>query len=371
MWNESSEQRQPLRTGLTTGTCATACCVAASTALLSGAQLKQVRVELPKKNRKELLSIEDYQIQGDSITALTIKDAGDDPDVTHGAQVFVTLSLQQNKTVTFKAGEGVGTVTRSGLSIAVGEPAINPVPRTMMIEHLQRVAKQFDYRGGFVVCVGVKNGELLAIKTMNSRLGIEGGLSILGTTGIVRPFSCSAWIASVRQGIDVAYSNQLHHIAATTGNYSERAMIKEYNFEPMAIIEMGDFAHVVFKHLHKAPVKQLSVCGGFGKLTKLAYGHLDLHSRSSSIDFDYLSQIVSSIGGDASLLQQVRNANTSIEVLELCQQRGLAIADKICELAYNTARKKLPDSVQLNVWAINRHGDFVGHYIPPQWSDAQ
>ena len=202
--------------------------------------------------------------------AATIKDAGDDPDVTHGALIVAQVTLDAAPGVRFDAGLGVGIVTLPGLPIPVGEPAINPTPRRMMIEHLARLANEADYRGGFAVTIGVENGAELAQKTLNSRLGIIGGLSILGTTGIVRPFSCAAYIASIQQAIDVARANGCLHIAACTGSASERLMHTHYGLPDRALIEMGDFAGAVLKHLRRSPIPRLSLAGGFGKISKLA-----------------------------------------------------------------------------------------------------
>nr|MBX2858920.1 cobalt-precorrin-5B (C(1))-methyltransferase [Cellvibrionaceae bacterium] len=334
MWRESGEQQRALRSGLSTGTCATACALAAAEYLLSQnraqaielnieqaimqtieqtkaaqKQATQVSVTLPKGKIVELAVT--IELAAAAVMASTIKDAGDDPDVTHGARVFVELSLTKEKTITFAAAKGVGTVTRDGLALPVGEPAINPVPRKMMREHLLHCAQQHNYSGGFHVAVGVENGELIAKKTMNPRLGIIGGLSILGTTGIVRPFSCGAWIASIYQGIDVAQANGLVHIAATTGNSSEQLVQRKYAMQDMAIIEMGDFAGAVFKHLKKVPIERVSICGGFGKITKLANGHLDLNSRVSSIDFPYLAALAQTLGADKRLQETICAANTS------------------------------------------------------------
>ncbi|MBU2022114.1 MAG: cobalt-precorrin-5B (C(1))-methyltransferase CbiD, partial [Gammaproteobacteria bacterium] len=179
MWPESAESPAPLRTGLTTGTCATACCVAAAQALFAQQQEASVSVTLPKGKVVDLPIIEYQKIDGGIKTA-TIKDAGDDPDATHGATLFVELRLSPEQGVRFHAAQGVGTVTRTGLLLDVGEPAINPVPRKMMTEHLEGFAKTYQYLGGFDVSVGVINGEQIAQKTMNPRLGILGGLSILG-----------------------------------------------------------------------------------------------------------------------------------------------------------------------------------------------
>jgi len=323
---------------------------------------KEVSVELPK-GKIVSLQISDFFLTQNKAMAATIKDAGDDPDVTHGATVFVELTLISENTINFYAAPGVGKVTRDGLLLAVGEPAINPTPRKMMSQHLLQVAEEFAYQGGFAVSVGVINGEALALKTMNPRLGIVGGLSVLGTTGIVRPFSCSAYIASIHQGIDVAKANGLHHIAATTGNSSETAIREVYELSDMALIEMGDFVGAVLKYLKKAPVGKLSICGGFGKLSKLANGHLDLHSGASKIDFKHLCELAKSAGANKELLKAILESNTSIEALKYCQQQGIDLAALVCNQALQVARKIVPESVELEVWAVDRRGDIIGKAI--------
>ena len=360
MWPESAENKKPLRSGLTTGTCATACCVAASELLLDGCAPQQVSVTLPK-GKEVSLDIESCGADDGWVRAATIKDAGDDPDVTHGATVFVELFGAKEPGVRFHAGPGVGTVTRSGLALAVGEPAINETPRRMMREHLERQAQRFSYDGGFEVRVGVEDGAALAQKTMNPRLGILGGLSILGTTGIVRPYSCAAWIASIHQGIDVASANGVDHIAATTGNTSEEAIKAHYGMDEMALIEMGDFAGAVLKHLKKVPVGRLSICGGFGKMTKLANGHMDLNSRASSIDFTQMAQLARELGADGALCEQILQANTSMEVLELCRAGAIDLASLVCTQARAAAVRVVPREVDVEIWAIDRKGAFIGH----------
>jgi len=358
MWKESSEDNAPLKTGLTTGSCATACCVAAANYLLAEQTLEEVSITLPAGKTVDLTISSCDEVAG-SVRTTTVKDAGDDPDVTHGATVFVELELIAQPGIFFKAAQGVGTVTREGLELAVGEPAINPVPRKMMTEHLQRIAKDCAYEGGFNVAVGVEQGEQIALKTMNPRLGIVGGLSILGTTGIVRPFSCSAWIASIHQGIDVARANGIEHIAASTGNTSEKTIKQHYGFSEMALIEMGDFAGAVLKHLKKAPVARLSLCGGFGKITKLANGHLDLNSRVSKIDFDHLATVARENGADESLCEKILQANTTMEVLGMCQKENVDIAQTLCQLALDKARSIVTEETVVEIWAVNRQGDVL------------
>lgn len=360
MREETAEQPAPLRSGLTTGSCATATSLAAARLLLSGVCHDAVEITLPK-GKKVQMRLEFCRLHATGAEAGTIKDAGDDPDVTHGALLFSHVQLRAEPGIGFVAGQGVGTVTRPGLVLAVGEPAINPVPRKMITEHLLQLAGEHNYPGGFEVTVNVQDGEALALKTMNPRLGILGGLSILGTSGIVRPFSCAAYIASIHQGIDVAKTNGYLHIAACTGNASEDTMRRVYNLPEIALIEMGDFVGAVLKHLRKVPVDKLSLCGGFGKISKLAAGHMDLHSRHSSIDLPQLAEWAAAIGASAELQDAIRQANTSQQALAMASAQGLALGDAVCQHALNFARSVVPASVQVEVFAIDRQGGIVGH----------
>jgi cobalt-precorrin-5B (C1)-methyltransferase len=356
---ETSEIQQPLRYGYTTGACATAVSAAAASRLFGDA-LDSVEIMLPR-GRRARFHLEYCRLTETGAEAATRKDAGDDPDITHGALIFAQVALRETPGMQFHAGPGVGTVTFPGLPIPVGEPAINPTPRRMMVEHLARLATLHDYRGGFAVTIGVEHGAELAQKTLNPRLGIVGGLSILGTTGIVRPFSCSAYIASIQQAIDVARANGLTHIAACTGATSEQTLRARYSLPDMALIEMGDFAGAVLKHLRRAPMPRLSLAGGFGKISKLAAGHLDLHSRHSSIDLVLLALEAAALGADAALQAAMRSANTSQQALTLAQAAGLPLGDRICVMARDQARALLPPEVAVEVWATDRAGQPVGH----------
>lgn len=362
MREETPEQPRPLRTGLTTGSCATATSLAAARLLLGGDACDAVEIVLPKGQRVSM-RLEFCRPCAGGAEAGTLKDGGDDPDATHGALISARVALDTRPGVRFHAGPGVGTVTRPGLVLAVGEPAINPVPRQMMSEHLTALAAERGYGGGFEVTVCVANGAEIALKTMNPRLGILGGISILGTTGIVRPFSCSAYIASIHQAIDVARANGLQHLAACTGNASEDAMRGHYGLDDSALIEMGDFAGAVLKHLRRAPVARLTLCGGFGKISKLAAGHLDLHSRRSSIDLPQLADWAAELGAETALQEAMRAANTSQQALALASAAGIALGDAVCARALAFARSIVPAEVRLEVFAIDRQGRFVGRAL--------
>ena len=357
MREETDEQQRSLRSGYTTGACATATSLSAAKHLLTREPSTAIDIWLPRGEQVSFQLIA-CDHRDDIAHAATIKDAGDDPDATHGATVFADVRLTPAAGIRFAAAEGVGTVTRMGLPLAVGEPAINPIPRQMMCEHLQSLADRQGYLGGFEVAIGIVDGARIAERTMNGRLGIVGGLSILGTTGIVRPYSCAAYIASIHQGIDVARANGVSHLAACTGSTSERAARALYNLEDIALLEMGDFAGAVLKYLRKHPVAHVTLVGGFGKLTKLAGGHLNLHNSQSSIDFAQLATLVPP--SNVALREAILASNTTAEVLQHCERAAVGIADAVCRHALMTMKKYTTDRIRAEVVAIDRNGGVVG-----------
>ncbi len=346
-----------LRYGWTTGACATAATTAAYTALLTGEFPDPVEILLPK-GQTPSFALAHEALAADHASAAIVKDAGDDPDVTHGALVRVTVRLGEPGTgVVFRAGPGVGTVTKPGLPLPVGEPAINPVPRQMIRDHVARVAREHGGTGDVVVEVSVDHGEELARKTWNPRLGILGGLSILGTTGIVVPYSCSAWIDSIRRGIDVARAEGLTHVAGCTGSTSEKVAATVHGLPESALLDMGDFAGAVLKYLKRHPVARLTIAGGVGKLSKLADGHLDLHSGRSQVNLDFVASLVE----DPELAERIRHANTALGALHVCQAAGVPLGDLIAVRAKATAEDVLKGApVAVDVIVIDRAGTIVG-----------
>jgi cobalt-precorrin-5B (C1)-methyltransferase len=338
--------QQTLRRGWTTGACATAATKAALTALLTGRFPDPVEITLPKGEQVSFALAREER-GADWARAGIIKDAGDDPDVTHGALVLATVRLRPGDVV-FMAGEGVGTVTRPGLPVAVGEPAINPVPRQMMAQ----VAAELGT--GAEIEISIPGGAALAGKTWNPRLGIVGGLSILGTTGIVNPFSCAAWIASIHRGIDVARAMGLGHVAGCTGSTSEDAVRAHFGLPLEAMLDMGDFAGGVLKYLRLHPVPRVTIGGGFGKLSKLAQGAMDLHSGRSQVDFAWLAARVPD-----HLQAAVRSANTAQHVLELA---GDGLAQRVAEEALVQTRALLGDApVVADIIITDRAGRIIAH----------
>ncbi len=334
-----------LRRGWTTGACATAATKAAYAALTTGQFPDPVTITLPKGETPSFALALEEKGEGWARAGI-IKDAGDDPDVTHGAMIVVTVR-EKGQGVSFKAGAGVGTVTKPGLPIAVGEPAINPVPRRMMTEIVAALGG-----GNVEIEISVPDGDVIAAKTWNPRLGIIGGISILGTTGIVNPFSCAAWIASIHRGIDVARAMGLPHVAGCTGSTSEDAVRAHFGLPLEAMLDMGDFAGGLLKYLRVNPVPHVTIGGGFGKMVKLAQGHMDLHSGRSQVDFSWLAE-----RAPRQLRKQVTAANTAQQVLELC---GTEIALAVAQSALVEVRLILGSApVVADVVVVGRNGEIV------------
>jgi cobalt-precorrin-5B (C1)-methyltransferase len=339
---------RPLRRGWTTGACATAATRSALAALVTGSFEDPVTITLPGGQTPAFALA--HEARGESwAEAGIIKDAGDDPDVTHGALVSARVAPGPAGTgVTFYAGEGVGMVTRPGLPIPPGEPAINPVPRRMIRAVVDALAPGAD----IAVTVSVRDGARLAEKTWNPRLGIVGGLSILGTTGIVVPYSCAAWIASIHRGVDVARAMGLTHVVGATGDASERAARARIALPQEAYLDMGDFVGGLCKYLRRHPIARLTIAGGFAKMAKLGQGAMDLHSARGSVDLGALAALC-----PADLGERVRAANTAAEALSLV---GPPLAAAVAVRARDVAQAMVGDLTRVDVLVTNRTGVIVG-----------
>ncbi|MCW9002194.1 MAG: cobalt-precorrin-5B (C(1))-methyltransferase [Rhodospirillales bacterium] len=355
------DKPENLRKGWTTGACAAAAAKAACRALLGGAFDDPVTITLPKGQRPSF-ALELKEKGADFARAGVRKNAGDDPDVTHNALIVATVRRGAAGTgVTFTAGEGVGMVTKPGLPIEPGEPAINPGPRGMIRDAIAGVAAALNNPCDFEVEISVPGGEKLAAATWNPRLGIVGGISILGTTGIVVPYSCSAWIHSIRSGIDVARATNVAHIAGCTGSTSERGVRELLGLPEDALIDMGDFAGGMLKYLRDHPVPRLTIGGGFAKLTKLGQGAMDLHSGRSQVDMAKLAQWAADAGADEALCAAIRSANTAAHALSLASESGVPLADAVAMAAKRVALDVLDGApVQIEVAVFDREGKLVG-----------
>lgn len=352
----SEAHERPLRRGWTTGACAAAAAKAAASALLSGAFPDPVSIQLPGGQRPEFpLALREKGAAW--ARAGVTKDAGDDPDVTHGALVIAEVRpAAAGSGIVFRAGDGVGTVTRPGLALAVGEPAVNPAPRAMI-----RAALEAAGVGDAAVTISIPGGAALAAKTMNARLGILGGLSILGTTGVVIPYSCSSWIHSIHRGVDVARAAGIAHIAGSTGSVSEQAVQRLHGLPEVALIDMGDFAGALLKYLRTHPVPHLTLAGGLGKLVKLAQGHLDLHSARSRLDGAALARDLEELGAAEPVLTAARSAESVGEVVVLLTPELRArFAQRVAEGCREVALATLASGIAVDVAVFDRVGSLLG-----------
>jgi len=312
-----------LRTGYTTGACAAAAARAATLALLTEQHATKTTIHLPDGTPTTFtLHRCDVAITGKARCSV-IKDAGDDPDVTHGAEIVATVWWTAEPGISLRGGPGVGTVTLPGLGLAVGGPAINPVPRRMITAEVREAAGVLPDQRGLVVEISVPGGEDLAKRTLNARLGILGGISILGTTGIVKPYSTAAYRASVEQGIDVTAANGQQRVVLSTGGRSERFAQQLLDLPEICFVEMGEFTGHALKRALRQGMEGVHLAGMIGKFSKLARGHFMTHVAGNQVEPRFLAALAADCGADADLQAAIAAANTARHVLEIATARGL------------------------------------------------
>ncbi len=347
-----------LRPGWTTGACACAAATSAFVALETGEFPDPVGIVLPG-GREAAFALTQWRLWPGRAMAAVTKDAGDDPDVTHGAVVRVVVEPgEPGEGVRFAGGEGVGTVTLPGLPLPVGEPAINPKPREYITANITAAAERLGVAPDVRVTVSIDDGARIAEKTWNSRIGVLGGLSVLGTTGVVVPYSCSAWIASIHRGIDVAIASGATHAAACTGSTSER--VAEELYPGIELLDMGDFAGAVLKYLRKHPLPRLTIVGGVAKLSKLAAGYLDLHSHRTRIQPGHLRQLVEGAGASPELADAIGEVATVAHAVTLAGEAGIDLSQLIADSARDEALAVLGGApVEVEIVVIDRAGKIL------------
>ncbi|MBP2704004.1 cobalt-precorrin-5B (C(1))-methyltransferase [Microbispora sp. RL4-1S] len=314
-------RKRALRTGWTTGTCSAAAAKAASIALARGETPAVVDTPLPGGDRVTL-PVDSYEVRDGRATAVVVKDGGDDPDVTHGAHMTATVSWRPEAGIELDGGVGVGVVTKPGLGLEVGGPAINPAPRAQITRAVGEVL-DLGERGVRVV-ISVPEGERMARKTTNARLGILGGISILGTTGIVRPFSTESWRSSVVQAIGVMAAQGERTLVLSTGGRTDGAAMRlRPGLPEVCFVEVGDFTGAALRRAVDEGITDVLFVGMAGKLTKLAAGVLMTHYTRSKIDRDLLASVTREAGGDDALVAEVAAANTARHAYELWEAAGL------------------------------------------------
>jgi cobalt-precorrin-5B (C1)-methyltransferase len=350
------------REGFTTGACAAAAAKAATRILVRGGTLDEIETTLPNGQRHAFV-LEQCARKGDAAICSVVKDAGDDPDCTHGAEIVAEVVLRSEPGIELRAGPGVAHVTKPGLGLEVGGPAINPVPRrnitAMVLEELAS-----DSRAGAVVTIGVPGGEEMAKQTVNARLGLIGGISILGTTGIVKPYSTAAYKASVVQAIDVARERGVDTLVLTTGGKSEAYAMQLYPELPEdAFVQVGDFVGVGIKHSARRRVRSAIVVGMIGKLSKMADGRMMTHAAGSEVNLELLASLARDRGAPHSVVAQIRTANTARHVLELAAREGVDdLCDAICERVVDHLSRHAAGAIEVHAVLVDFNGTVMGRH---------
>ena len=372
--------KRGLRTGYTTGSCAAAAAKGAVIALLTGQPVQEVTIHLPVGRDASFALNRCEWVDDERVLGSVIKDGGDDPDATHGAEICVTVSTKDPGSkdpgskdgegltgVRLVGGPGVGTVTRPGTGIEIGEPAVTRVPRRMIAQSVAEAASSqgLDPETGFVCEISVPTGEEVAKKTTNARLGVLGGISILGSTGVVQPFSTASWRASVHLAIDVAAANDLSHLVLSTGTRSEEYARQHLDLPDMAYVEAGIFSGPALKRCVMRRMERATQVGMVGKLSKMAMGYFVTHVAGNRVDTDYLATLAAQCGATKSVQKEIREASSARHFQEIAQANGLlGVFPLMCRLVCEESQKLLgadADSLIIDTMCFDFDGALLGH----------
>lgn len=360
---EEKKRKGKLRTGYTTGTTATAATKAALYALVTGRPMEGVTVSLPK-GRTATLKIAWTKIEDSRVTCAAIKDGGDDPDATHGAEICSTVSFSKNSgQISIVGGRGVGRVTKPGLGLEMGEAAINPTPKKMLEQAVLEVAKERLKKQGVDVMISVPTGEEIAKKTDNPRLGIMGGISILGTTGIVLPYSTASFAASIRQSLDVAIAMGADTTVLTTGGRSEDFAKGMFKLPDHCFVQMGDFAGYSIKQCANKKLRRAIIAGFIGKLTKMAMGIKQTHVAGSHVNMEFMAHLASECKASPKVVQEIKSANTARHVSEIITKNNVAgYFELVCKTVHQQMSEHANGPLEIEVIMFEFDGRVIGRY---------
>lgn len=362
---EEKKRKGMLRTGYTTGTTATAATKGALYALITGKPTEQVTVSLPKGTIATLKIAWTRSESSDKVTCAAIKDGGDDPDATHGAEICSTVSFSKNASyIHIDGGKGVGRVTKPGIGLEIGKAAINSIPLKMLEQGVREVAGHQLENQGVDVVISVPNGEEIAKKTDNPRLGILGGISILGTTGIVLPYSTASFAASIRQGLDVATAMGADTVVLTTGGRSEDFAKALFKLPDHCFIQMGDFAGYSIKQCaNKATIRQAIIAGFIGKLTKMAMGIKQTHVAGSHVDMEFMARLAAECEAPPDVVKEINSANTARHVSEIIKKSKIvSYYDHTCKKVYEQMYEHSKGRLQIEVVLFEFDGTVTGRH---------
>lgn len=354
------ENKAKLRTGYTTGSSATAAAKSALLSILNQQKIENISIRLPKGDFLEI-PIHSCEFESNKAKCSVIKDGGDDPDVTHGAEIIVNLSFTNKvNEIDIDGGEGVGIVTKPGLGLEINKPAINPVPKKMITENLIEVGTAILKEKGISVVISVPKGKELGPKTDNPRIGIKNGISILGTSGIVIPFSTASYAASIRQNLDVAIAMGNDIVVLTTGGRSEDFAKKIIDLPEHCFVQMGDFSGYTIQQCSKKNIKKAYIVGFIGKLAKMATGVKQTHVKGSKVDMNFLAQLAKKSNANETIIESIKKANTARHVSEIIQENNVkGFFDLICSETYKQMRKHSEEKVPIDVILFDFEGKIL------------
>ncbi len=351
--------KKGLRTGFTTGACSAAAAKAAVRCFVRQTRLDKIEIDLPNR-QKVVFGVERCELHEDYTLCSVIKDAGDDPDCTHGAELVAEVRLLSAGGIELVGGSGVATVTKPGLGLEVGTSAINPIPRRNIIAMVDEELGGTPWNGARVT-ISVPDGEEMAKGTINARLGLVGGISILGTSGIVRPYSTAAFKASVVQGIDVAASFGHKVLVLTTGGKSEAYAMKLHpKLASDAFIQVGDFVGVALKHCVRRKISQIMIVGMMGKLSKMANGKMQTHVAGSKVNLELLAELAAEVGASPDLCNEICASTTARRVLELCSEAGIqGLTSAICSKVVEHTTRHTDEKLRIHVYLVDFGGTLL------------
>jgi len=354
------EEKVELKTGYTTGSSATAASKAALLSIINQKKIDNVDILLPKRSYVQI-PIYSCEFETNNASCSVIKNGGDDPDVTHGAEIIVKLSFTEKvNEIEIDGGEGVGIVTKPGLGLEINKPAINPVPKKMIAENLREIGKEILLEKGIKVVISVPKGKELGPKTDNPRLGIMDGISILGTSGIVIPFSTAAYAASIRQNVDVAIAMGNNTVVLTTGGRSEDFAKKIVDLPEHCFVQIGDFSGYAIQQCGRKDINKAYVVGFIGKLAKMAAGVKQTHVKGSKVDMSFLSELAQKCNATENIIQDIKKANTARHVSEIIQKNKIeGFFDLICNETYKHMRKHSEEKVAIDVILFDFEGNIL------------
>ena len=348
----NTENKTKLRTGFTTGSCATASSKAGILAIINQKNIEKIDIVLPKRSKLNI-QINSCEFTSNTAKCSVIKDGGDDPDVTHGAEIIVDVELTDIVgEIKIDGGDGVGRVTKPGLGLEIGSAAINPTPKKMILENVREVAGELLDKKGIKIIISVPKGKELGPKTDNPRIGIMEGISILGTSGIVIPYSTASFAAAIRQQISVVNTMNDDSVVLTTGGRSEDFAREIIELPDHSFIQMGDFSGYTIKQCAKQGLKKAYVAGFIGKLAKMAAGVKQTHVKGGKVDMKFLSELAKRCGANSKTISKILGANTARNVQEIVMEDNVdgffdEITKETCNQMRQHSEQKIPVEVIL------------------------